>query len=319
MERRREPDPVESLELVDMHRHLSRDTQLERLIFPKPGLPDDWYWCNLDRVIAFMDAHHISHLAAMNVMATRAMIASRVRRAREAGRGEAQIAEARDHFRQEMRDRVREMNDWSLAAQAREPRLRVYVALDPTLFEDAAVEEVERCIALGATGVKIHPSSSGHYPDHAALWPVFARCQEAGLGVLACSGGRPGDGGEPYAAPLGWRPVLRAFPRLRLVLAHFCDDAWDERLDLAREFGQLRFDISGGLVDATHRGDFRSALPAVQAARVFRKVGIERLMWGSDTAYDPMPSVHQILALDLTDDEKERILARNAKEFFGLR
>ena len=309
---------MRTLELFDMHRHLTRDTQAEKLIFPKPAIPDDWYWCNLDRVIAFMDAHHIGHLAAMNVIATRAMIDARVRRARDAGRTEAQIDAAREHFRVEMRDRVREMNDWSLAAQAREPRLRVYIALDPTLFEDAAVAEVDRCIALGATGIKLHPTVSGHYPDHEALRPVFARCEEAGLGVLACSGGRAGADAEPYAAPLAWRPVLRAFPRLRLVLAHFCDDAWDERLDLAREFPQLRFDISGGIVDATHPGDFRSALPAAQAARVFRKVGIERLMWGSDTAYDPMPSVHQVLALDLTDDEKERILARNAKEFFGV-
>ena len=309
---------MKSLELFDMHRHLSRDTQLEKLIFPKPGFPDEWYWCNLDRVIAFMDAHHIGHLAAMNVMATRAMIASRVRRAREASRTDAQIDEAREHFRAEMRDRVREMNDWSLAAQAREPRLRVYIALDPTLFEDAAVEEVDRCIALGATGIKLHPGVSGHFPDHPALWPVFARCEEAGLGVLACSDLHPGDGGERFAAPSGWRPVLRAFPRLRLVMAHFGDEAWDDRLELAREFPQLRFDLSGGLVDAVHPRDNRAALPATQAVRVFRKVGVERLMWGSDTAYDPMPSVRQILALDLTENEQERILSRNAREFFGV-
>ncbi len=310
--------PVQSLELFDMHRHLSRDTQLEKLIFPKPGFPDDWYWCNLDRVIAFMDAHHISHLAAMNVMSTRQMIDSRVRRAREAGRTDAQIEEARDYFRHEMRDRVREMNDWSLAAQAREPRLRGFVALDPTLWEDAAVEELDRCIAAGATGIKVHPTSSGHYPDDPRLRPVLERCQETGTAVLACSGFRPDAEGEPYGAPLGWRPVLRDFPHLRLVLAHFGDAAWDERLEMAREFPNLTFDISGGLVDEANPETWRASLPVAQAVRVFRKVGVERLMWGSDTAYDPMPSVRQVLALDLTDAEKARILADNALQFFGL-
>ncbi len=302
-----------------MHRHLSRDTQLERLIFPKPGFPDDWYWCNLDRVIAYMDAHHISHVGAMNVMSTRSMLDSRMRRAREAGRSERDIAEARVFLREDMRQRVREMNDWSLAAQAREPRIRTFIALDPTLFEDASVDELERCIALGATGVKIHPASSQHLPDHPALLPVYERCQEAGVAVLACSTPRPNPDGVAYAEPLGWRPVLRAFPRLRLALAHFCDDAWDERLEMAREFPNLWFDISGGLVDAQNPATWRASMLATQAVRVFRKVGVERLMWGSDTVYDPMPSVRQILGLPFTEDEQEQLLSRNAMTFFGLR
>jgi predicted TIM-barrel fold metal-dependent hydrolase len=311
--------PVQSLELFDMHRHLSRNTELEKLIFPKHGFPDDWYWCNLDRVIAYMDAHHISHIGAMNVMSTRAMLDSRMRRAREAGRSEAEIAEARGFLREDMRQRVREMNDWSLEAQAQEPRIRTFIALDPTLFEDGSLEELDRCIALGATGVKLHPGSSQHMPDFAALWPVYERCQEAGVAVLACSTARPEPDGVAYAHPDGWRPVLRAFPHLRLALAHFCDDLWDQRLDLAREFDNLWFDISGGLVDEESPETWRAALPASQAVRVFRKVGVERLMWGSDTVYDPMPSVRQILRLPFTEDEQEALLARNAKIFFGLR
>jgi predicted TIM-barrel fold metal-dependent hydrolase len=147
---------------------------------------------------------------------------------------------------------------------------------------------------------------------------VFERCQEAGIGVLACSGLRPGTDGNVYEAPLGWRSVLQAFPRLRLVLAHLCDDAWDQRLDLAREFPNLAFDVSGGLVDEANPPNWRASLPSKQAVRVFRKIGIDRLMWGSDTAFDPMVNVRQLLALDLTDDEKERILNRNALRFFGL-
>ena len=310
---------MESLQLFDMHTHLSRDTQLEQLIFPKPNVPDAWYWANLDRVVAFMDANHMSHIATMNVMATRAMLESRLRRARAAGRSEAAIAEARVLLREDMRQRVREMNDWSLAAQAREPRIRTYIALDPTLFEDAAVAEVDRCIVLGASGVKLHPNVDEHFPDHPALWAVFERCQDAGIAVLACSGTRPNPDGHVYAAPLAWRPILQTFPRLRLILAHFCDDAWDDRLEMAREFDHLVFDISGGLVDGSNPENPRSALPIEQAVRVFRKVGTERLMWGSDMAFEPMRSVRQILALSLTDLEKERILATNAMRWFGLR
>ena len=310
---------MESLELFDMHRHLSRNVELEKIIFPKPGFPDDWYWCNLDRVVPYMDTHHISHIGSMNVMSTRGMLDSRMRRAREAGRSEAEIAEARVFLREDMRQRMREMNDWSLEAQAREPRIRTFIALDPTLFEDGSIAELERCIGLGATGVKLHPGSSQHLPDYEALWPVYERCQEAGIAILTCSTPRPDPDGTAYAHPLGWRPVLRAFPHLRLALAHFCDDVWDDRLDLAHEFPNLWFDISGGLVDEEHPESWRASLPAAQAVRVFRKVGVERLMWGSDTAYDPMWSVRQILRLPFTEDEQEGLLSRNAKIFFGLR
>ncbi len=302
-----------------MHTHLSRDTTTEKLIFPKPDVPDEQRWANLDHVIAFMDAHDISHIATMNVMATRAMLESRLRRAREAGRSEAAIAEARVLLREDMRHRMREMNDWSLGAQAREPRIRAYIALDPTLFEDASIEEVDRCIVLGATGIKIHPQVNEHFPDHPALRAVYERCEETGVAVLACTGLRPNADGTVYLDPRGWVPVLRAFPRLRLVMSHFCDAAWRERMELAREFPQLMFDISGGLVDATNPENHRSALPFEDGARVFREVGTERLMWGSDTQFDPMTSVAQVLRLPLTDGEHEQILSTNALAFFGAR
>lgn len=304
-----------------MHTHLSRDLQTERLIFPRLDgreVPDDERWANLDRVVAFMDEHDMSHIATMNVMNTRAMIESRLRRAREAGRSEAAIEEARVLLREDMRHRMREMNDWSLAAQAREPRIRTYIALDPTLFEDESVEELERCIALGATGVKVHPQVHEHFPDHPALRAVLARCEEAGLGVLACSGLRPSADGNAYAAPLLWRPLLRDFPRLRLVLSHLCDAAWRERVAMAHEFPGLMFDIAGGLVDETNPANHRSALAFEDGVRVFREVGVERLMWGSDVTFNPMPSVHQVERLGLSEGEQERILSLNARAFFGV-
>lgn len=306
------------MSLFNMHTHLSRDVQTEKLIFPKPDVPDAERWANLEHVIAFMDAHDISHIATTNVMNTRAMLDSRLRRAREAGRSEAAIAEARVLLREDLRHRMREMNDWSLGAQAREPRIRTYIALDPTLFEDETIDEVDRCIALGATGIKIHPQVNEHAPDHPALLPVYARCEEGGVAILACTGLRPNADGQVHGAPQAWATVLRAFPRLRLVLSHFCDDAWRDRVAMAHEFPALMFDISGGLVDASNPANHRAALPFQDGVRVFREVGTERLMWGSDTQFDPLISARQVLRLPLTDREHEQILSTNALAFFGV-
>ena len=310
-------------ELFDMHVHLCRDTQQEKLVFPRKGWPDDWYKGSPDRVIPYMDANGISYMATMNVMNTNAMMESRIRRAEAQGASSEEIERARVDLREDMRERMRQMNDWSLAAQAKEPRIIVYIAIDPVLFgETAALEELERCVKLGATGIKVHPSNYQHYPDHPAMMAILKRCEELGLGVLTDTSSRASLDGGHYGAPLGWRPVLQALPHLKFIMAHLCDDMWDDRLDLAREFyDNLWFDFSQGLVDEHHPARGHICMPTTQAERVFRKVGIERIMWASDGTPHPdgLFGAHQIMSLPFSDSEKEAILAGNAKRFFGVK
>lgn len=310
-------------ELFDMHVHLCRDTQQEKLVFPHDGWPDDWYRGSPDRVIPYMDANGISYTATMNVMNTNAMMASRIRRAREQGATDEEIAKARVDLKEDMRERMRQMNDWSLAAHAKEPRILVYACIDPVLFgERAGLEELERVIKLGASGIKLHPSNYEHYPDHPAMMALLKRCEEAGIGVLTDSASRASLNGEHYGAPLGWRPVLKALPHLRFIMAHLCDDMWDDRLELASEFkDNLWFDFSQGLVDDHHPARGHICMPTSQAVRVFRKVGVDRIMWASDGTPHPdgLFGAYQIMALPFTDEEKAKLLAGNAKQFFGVK
>ena len=311
-------------EIIDIHLHLLRDVNQERLVFPKPGWPDEWYWCNPDAIVPYMDARGVSHVVTQNIMDTTRMVEARIARARASGASDDEIAKARVDLADDMRRRVRDFNSWACEAHAAEPRIVPFVMIDPILFGEEVVEELDRCIALGAKGIKVHPSICGHFPDHPQMMPVYERCQETGLGVLTDSRGRPrGDGDASYGAPVGWRPVLSAFPRLKFIMAHFCDEMWDDRLDLAREFhDNLWFDMSGGLVDAHHPAGGHSMMPAEQAVRVFRKVGVERMLFGSDgpgggAGQDILHAAAQVMALEFTDDEKEAILAGNAKRFLA--
>ena len=309
--------------IVNMHAHLCRDPQQEKQVFPIPGLPDDWYRASPERQIPWMDLQGVTHTVMMNVMGTHGMMEQRVRRARAAGSTDAEIAKMRADLAESMRQRVREMNDWSLAAQAKQPRLRAYVAIDPHLFGNGAIEELERCIKLGATGLKLHPSINMHFPNDEAMMPVYERCQELGLGVLADSNGHPSDDGVAYGAPRGWIPVLKAFPHLKFIMAHLGDDMWDDRLEMSRQFGDnLRFDFSHGLVDAHHPAGGHHCMPTTQAVRVFRKVGVDRIMYGSDgrpgSDGEDLYGARQIMALPFTESEKDQMLRTNAMEFFGL-
>jgi uncharacterized protein len=307
-------------EIVDVHIHLCRDTAQEKLVFPKPGWPDDWYWCSPERITPYMDQRGISHMVAVNIMDTGRMARSRLARLNG---DEAAVERATAEIAAEMRDRVRSFNDWICETHKQNPRIIPYVMMDPVLFEGGLTDELERCIPMGAQGVKIHPSICGHMPDHPCLMPIYERCEQLGLGVLTDTGRLRNPDGQTYGYPFNWVPVLEAFPRLRFIMAHLCDELWDDRLDLSRKFkNNLWFDIAGGLVDDHHPPGLHSEMRVSQAPRVFRKIGVERIMFGTDAPghgdLDVADRAAQILALPISDGEKEAILSANAKQFLGL-
>lgn len=49
-------------EIIDIHLHLTRDPQQEKVVFPKKGWPDEWYWANLQNIGAYMTSRGISHV-----------------------------------------------------------------------------------------------------------------------------------------------------------------------------------------------------------------------------------------------------------------
>ena len=315
-------------EVVDAHIHLCRDTAQQKLVFPKRGWPDDWYWCNTDKIVPYMDQNFISHIVVLNVMVTKAMTEARIRRL-PSDTTEEEVAATRVRLKAEMQDRVRGFNDWICDVHKKEPRIVPFVLIDPILFDEGAIDEFERCLAQGAKGVKLHPSNCGHMPDHPNLLPVYQRCQELGMVVLTDTNVRGGPGredeqGVAYGWPITWVPVLSNFPKMKLIIAHFCDMMWDDRLDMARQFkDNLYFDMSGGISDENHPHSPTShgGMPADQVVRVFRKVGIEHMLFGSDAPavpMSPLEAASQIVALPFTEEEKRQILSENAKRLFAL-
>jgi hypothetical protein len=53
--------------------------------------------------------------------------------------------------------------------------------------------------------------------------------------------------------------------------------------------------------------------------RVVRKIGADRVMFGTDLPGIPLqPQLEQILRLPFSEEEKRNILARNAKRILGI-
>jgi hypothetical protein len=111
-------------------------------------------------------------------------------------------------------------NDMVIEEAARcEGRLFPFARLNP---HDDALAELERALARGARGIKLHPRAEQFTLDHPGLQPVFALANERHLPVLVHAGrGIPALGRHSVEA-------TGAHPGMRLILAHagISDLAW---------------------------------------------------------------------------------------------
>ncbi len=159
-------------------------------------------------------------------------------------------------------------NDRSLAfAERSEGRLIPFVRLD--LSEDA-IPEAERCLDLGARGIKLHPRAQKFLLTDERLSPVFELSAERRVPILI-HGGR----GLPPIADDLYRVVER-FPESQLIIAH---------AGIA-DLGNLadRFSGKAGVFFDT------SVWSPVDLLEFFRLVSPEQALYASDYPYGQQPS-----------------------------
>ena len=99
-------------------------------------------------------------------------------------------------------------------------RFRLMANLNPHLHYPL-IEELERQIALGAVGLKLHPVHGSFAPNDRMLYPAYAFCEREGLPVVFHCGTSVFPGSTNRYADLALvEDVARDFPDLTIVLAH---------------------------------------------------------------------------------------------------
>jgi predicted TIM-barrel fold metal-dependent hydrolase len=154
-------------------------------------------------------------------------------------------------------------NDRTLAFAARsEGRLIPFARLD---LNEGPMEEAERCLDLGARGIKLHPRAQKFVPEDERLVPVFALAAERRVPILI----HAGRGLPPIAE--GLEKLVDDHPGSQLILAHA------GIADLAN----LAYRFSG------KRGVFfdTSVWSAVDLLGLLRLVPPEQVVYASDYPY----------------------------------
>jgi predicted TIM-barrel fold metal-dependent hydrolase len=190
-------------------------------------------------------------------------------------------------------------------------RVGLIAAVNPHLhFPPEA--ELDRQLALGAVALKLHPVHGDYAVDRRDLYPVYARCTDAGVPVVVhCGTSNFAGASNRRADPTPLLDVMRDFPDLDLVLAHggrgwFYDTAaW-----MALTSEHVWIELSG--------------LPPHRLPDYYRTVGFERLaprcIFGTDFPAIPglRKNAEAVAGLGLAPDILDRVLWRNAVDVYRL-
>jgi predicted TIM-barrel fold metal-dependent hydrolase len=163
---------------------------------------------------------------------------------------------------------------------------------------------IDRAIAIGLKGVKIHPDFQEVSLSDKRLWELF-EIMEGRLPILI----HTGDYRYKWSNPAYVADILKRFPKLELIGAHF--GGWSEWETAEKILGGSRM-----WVDTS--SSFYSFTPE-RAHELIKAFGADRVLFGSDyPMWSPKEELEFFDKIPLTDREREMILHENAEKLLGL-
>ncbi|MBP5686902.1 MAG: amidohydrolase family protein [Clostridia bacterium] len=180
-----------------------------------------------------------------------------------------------------------------------------FMTLHQDLTEEETEEEVEWCVKNGFMGVKLHPDFQKFYIDDENVGK-FYRAVGDKLPILF----HTGDDRYEYSKPARLAKVAKEYKNVNFIGAHFGGyRCWDE-LSVYEGIGNVYFDTSSSL----------PFISAEKATGLIRRFGAEKFFFGTDfPMWDAREELERFYRLDITDGEKEKILALNLKNLLKIK
>lgn len=209
---------------------------------------------------------------------------------------------------------TREQNDFVLELGTKSKGRFYPVCSVHPLDGQEALDEIDRVVSRGAKCLKLHPNTQDFDVSDPGVEETVRRAAEKGVPVLF-------DAYSPFDAdqPGKFVRLAMSVPDARLILAHAHGPRFPDLLvyDILSRYPWWRRNV---WIDVSATGPLMSGSPfAEQFLWVMRKVGVDRLLFGSDYPLDkPKEAVHAIASLGFRPDELRRIFYQNASGLFGF-
>ncbi len=168
----------------------------------------------------------------------------------------------------------------------------------------AIEEEIDRAVAMGLRGVKIHSDFQCFLLDDERAMRIYQSI-EGRVPILV----HAGDHRSEFSKAQRIARVLDRFPKLTMVCAHLGGwSEWEESARILKGSGVL-VDTSSSLYD----------MAPDQALGLIELYGADHVLFGTDyPMWDPHAELDMIERLGLSDSVREMILHGNAERLFGL-
>ena len=200
---------------------------------------------------------------------------------------------------------TRGINRFIAAAAASHPSFIGFGSIYPGM--DGFEEELDRLQELGLRGLKIHPEFQKLPIDDPSGIETYRSIARRGLPVLF----HMGDSRYDFSNPNRLIPLLRRFPRLTVIGAHFGGyTIWQEAArQLAGRFENLWVDCSSSFF----------AMDAAAGRALIDAYGADRVLFGTDyPMWDPQHELARLRGMHLAPETERKILYDNAAALFGL-
>lgn len=166
--------------------------------------------------------------------------------------------------------------------------------------------DFEHLMSLGLKGVKLHPDFQQFSLDSDKAEKLGKVISKGNLPILV----HCGDPRYCFSNPEQTVKFLEKFPDMTVIGAHFGGwSMWDDAIRLLPKFENFYVDCSSSLYLMTEQ----------RAKELIRAFGANRVLWGSDyPMWEARAEIERFDKIDLTEEEKDLILYRNAAKLLGL-
>jgi predicted TIM-barrel fold metal-dependent hydrolase len=202
---------------------------------------------------------------------------------------------------------ARRSNDYAVRFARERPDRFYFAAFASPHYPEEVARELDRAIdTLGAKFVKIYPDYVA-LPLESPVWtPIFDWVNERGLAIMTHARlAHVPD--RAFTVTERFTNLSERYPGIKWVMAHAAGAANADAINAAATLPNVYMET------CSSSGTHRAVQHSVEGA------GADRVLFGTDQPLlDPRNQIAKVLAADISDDAKRRVLGLNAVELLGL-
>ncbi len=198
------------------------------------------------------------------------------------------------------------INSW--AAQVQDDMIISFGSLHPDYTDWE--EELERIEGLGIKGLKFHPDYQKFVIDDEKMYKIYEKIFSLDLIILFHAGLDIGLEPPYHCTPDRLLKVINLFPEGKIIAAHMGSYAYWKQVEELLAGKNIFFDTSYSYND----------LGKEKMSRLIELHGADKVIFGTDSPWtDQSKELQNFNSLDLTPEEKHKILGDNALKLLNLR